>query len=152
MLQLSEDRNGFGNLSDSQVTTLRNRFNINTRGSGFPQDFETWNKLRQSEGFLCRFDEDCQWIMAISTSESAEATSLSYLEEVTLRQDNRKFVCKEEEVNASTEVSYCATGYYYVFTHIFTTTVVWWNQEQRARFLQMLLEYWLPTYLRRGSY
>ena len=104
MLQLSENRNGFGNLSDSQVTTLRNRFNTNTRGSGFPKEFETWNKLRQSEGFLCRFDEDCQWIMAISTSEQAEATSLSYLEEVTLRQENRKFVCKEEEVNASVEV------------------------------------------------
>ena len=110
VLPLSENRNGFGNLSDSQVTTLRNRFNTNTRGSGFPKDFDTWNKLRQSEGFLCRFDEDCQWIMAISTSESAEATSLSYLEEVTLRQDNRKFVCKEEEVNASVEVNNCATG------------------------------------------
>lgn len=56
-----EDRYGHGNLSDSTLETLRGRFE--PRGSEFPADFETWNNLRQSDGFLCRFDEDCLWIL-----------------------------------------------------------------------------------------
>ena len=79
------------------MTILRSRFK--PRGSGFPKDFETWNKLRQSDGFLCRFDTDCQWIMPVSEFETGAASSLEYLESVGVKQENQKFVCQEEEVH-----------------------------------------------------
>ena len=79
------------------MTILRSRFK--PRGSGFPKDFETWNILRQSDGFLCRFDTDCQWIMPVSEFETEAASSLNYLESVGVKQENQKFVCQEEELH-----------------------------------------------------
>ena len=81
-IPFSEERNGFGNMSDTQLDMLRIRFSFAERGTGFPENFSTWNNLRESDGFLCRFDEDCQWIM----------------------KDKWKFVCQEEDVSPSVEV------------------------------------------------
>ena len=75
--QILGDRNGFGDLSAWQLRTLELRFVPGY--PKFPGDFQTWNNLRQSDGFLCRVDEDCEWI-------------------------NKKLYCREENVSASAEV------------------------------------------------
>ena len=31
-------------------------------GPLFPANFEKWNKLRQADGFLCRNNDDCEWM------------------------------------------------------------------------------------------
>ena len=31
-------------------------------GPLFPTNFDKWNKLRQADGFLCRNNDDCEWM------------------------------------------------------------------------------------------
>ena len=81
-----EYRHGTGNLSESTLRTLKGRFE--PRGSEFPADFETWNNLRQSDGFLCRSDEECRWIL---DSKGGLA-------------EHEKLHCRQEDVNASVAV------------------------------------------------
>ena len=54
-----EDRNGFGkDYTQDQLTSLRSRFEDEDRGF----NFTTWNRLRESDGIVCRTDYDCLWI------------------------------------------------------------------------------------------
>ena len=58
-IEFTEDRNGFGkDYTQDQLTTLKSRFEEDDRG----YNFTTWNRLRESDGILCRTDYDCLWI------------------------------------------------------------------------------------------
>ena len=75
-----EGRNGVGNLSDSALKTLKSRFlatKSRSRNDKLYSDFEIWNTLRHSDGFLCRNDGDCQWIYRALECQEEEVVSSS---------------------------------------------------------------------------
>ena len=58
-VKIIEDRNGFGkDYTQDQLTSLKSRFEDDDRG----YNFTSWNRLRESDGILCRTDYDCLWI------------------------------------------------------------------------------------------
>ena len=83
-LCILEEGIGAGNLSDSALTTLKARFvakGSRSRDDKLYGDFEIWNILRESDGFLCRNDGDCDWIYR-SLQCREKDVSLSTLAEV----------------------------------------------------------------------
>ena len=72
-----EDRNGFGKTySEDQLAKLQPRFEEDERGF----NFSSWNRLRESDGILCRTDYDCLWISG-------------------------RFLCHQEDLTLSPEVT-----------------------------------------------
>ena len=58
-VKILEDRNGFGkDYTQDQLMKLKSRFEDDDRG----YNFTSWNRLRESDGILCRTDYDCLWI------------------------------------------------------------------------------------------
>ena len=52
--------------------------NLSLRSQGFFQGYssEQWNEWRENDGFLCRTNEDCNWVDSNLQCQSSNDTSL----------------------------------------------------------------------------